>query len=340
MASARQAEPWAGLKVWPPDWSSSSARLAVGPEADAQAGQERGAQGRRFGLRAAADRLAQHVGLELEERVGAGHAAVDPEVGEGRSEVFLDRLDQVGDLEGDALERGAGDVGQAGGPGQAEDRARGPRAASAGAPRPVRAGTKVTSLAGSASRARSPISGAAPMALSPSRNHWTAAPAMKTLPSSANCGRSVAQRGGPGRDQPLRGGDGVAAGVGQQEGARAVGALGLAGLDAALADQRRLLVAGDARDRDAVGQVVEARGHAEIARRWGGSPAIFRAGTSKTSQSSSAQLPGFQVHEQGPRGVGDVGEMLAAAGQVPDQQRIDGPRGQLAPHARGRAPGT
>ena len=38
------------------------------------------------------------------------------------------------------------------------------------------------------------------------------------------------------------------------------------GADAALADQRRLLVAGDSHDRHAVGQVVQAQGLAEFAR--------------------------------------------------------------------------
>src|SRR5207302_1595549 len=40
--------------------------LGVGPEADAQAGEQRGAQRGRLGLRAATQRQAEQVGLELE----------------------------------------------------------------------------------------------------------------------------------------------------------------------------------------------------------------------------------------------------------------------------------
>ena len=41
-------------------------------------------------------------------------------------------------------------------------------------------------------------------------------------------------------------------------------------------------------------------------------------------------LEGPQVHEQCPGGVGDVGDVPPAAGQVPEQQAVDGPRGKLA----------
>ena len=57
------------------------------------------------------------------------------------------------------------------------------------------------------------------------------------------------------------------AGVEQEERAGAVGALPLARPEAALAEERGLLVAGDAADRDAVGQEVEPLRHAEVARR-------------------------------------------------------------------------
>ena len=85
------------------------------------------------------------------------------------------------------------------------------------------------------------------MAFSPSRNHWTAAPAMKTLPSRANWGGSSPSEAARVVISPWFEDDERRAGVGQQEGAGAIGALGLAGLEAALADQRGLLVAGDAR---------------------------------------------------------------------------------------------
>jgi hypothetical protein len=71
---------------------------------------------------------------------------------------------------------------------------------------------------------------------------------MNTLPSSANSGvgrglrRAVVIR-------PLRGLE-LLAGVHQHEAAGAVGVLGQPGLEAGLAEQRALLVAGDAGDRD------------------------------------------------------------------------------------------
>ena len=84
-------------------------------------------QGRRLGLGAAVDRQAEQVGLELEEGVGARHAAVDADIGERSSQVVGHGVDQVGDLEGDAFERGAGEVGDAGGAGEPEDGAAGGR---------------------------------------------------------------------------------------------------------------------------------------------------------------------------------------------------------------------
>ena len=56
--------------------------------------------------------------------------------------------------------------------------------------------------------------------------------------------------------------------MGQQERAGAEGALGLAGSDAALADQTRLLVAGDSHDGNTVREKVEAAGFAELAGAW------------------------------------------------------------------------
>ena len=69
------------------------------------------------------DGKAEQIGLELEERIGARHAAVDADLGEGGAEVVGHGVDQVGDLERDPFEGGAGQVGDAGGAGQPEDRA-------------------------------------------------------------------------------------------------------------------------------------------------------------------------------------------------------------------------
>ena len=92
----------------------------------------------------------------------------------------------------------------------------------------------------------------------PSRSHCTAAPAMNALPSSAYVDL-VADLPGDRREQPEAARRPVRAGVHEHERAGAVGALGVARVEARLAEERGLLVAGDARDRDAVGQARQRR---------------------------------------------------------------------------------
>ena len=58
--------------------------------------------------------------------------------------------------------------------------------------------------------------------------------------------RTVRQRGGERGDQPAARRNDAVAGVSQQKRAGTIGTLGLARRQAALADERRLLVAGDA----------------------------------------------------------------------------------------------
>ena len=70
------------------------------------------------------DRRAEGVGEALQHPVVRGHAAVDAEHGvAGLRPVGAHRLDEVAGLVGDALERGAGELGRAGAAGEAEDRA-------------------------------------------------------------------------------------------------------------------------------------------------------------------------------------------------------------------------
>ena len=80
------------------------------PEADRQPGEVRGAERRRLGHLRPHDRHAEQVGLKLHQQLLAGGAAVDAQLRQIDSRVGLHRFEQVGDLEGDALERGAGDV--------------------------------------------------------------------------------------------------------------------------------------------------------------------------------------------------------------------------------------
>ena len=59
------------------------------------------------------DPHAREIRLELHEEVARRGAAVDAELAKPRSRVRLHRAQKVGDLERDAFERGAGEVGPA-----------------------------------------------------------------------------------------------------------------------------------------------------------------------------------------------------------------------------------
>ena len=80
------------------------------PEADRQAGQERGAEGGGLDDLGPDDRHAEDVGLELHQQVVGRGAAVHAQLAEGDARVCLHHVEHVGDLEGDALERGAREV--------------------------------------------------------------------------------------------------------------------------------------------------------------------------------------------------------------------------------------
>ena len=84
----------------------------------------------------------------------------------------------------------------------------------------------------------------------PSRSHWTPAPPTRTAPSAANCRRRPGRNRGGRLQQPLRHRPCELADVREHEGPGAVRRLHLARCEAALAEQRRLLVAGDARERN------------------------------------------------------------------------------------------
>ena len=143
-------------------------------------------------------------------------------------------------------------------------------------------------------------------------------------------GEAIGDRG----EQAVARRDRRRAGVQQREAAGAVGALQHARREARLADGRRLLIAGDAGDRHR---------RAEQARRGG---AERRAAVPDLRQNRpwNAQEPeqlvvpvlAMDVVEHRARGVARVGGMHLAAGETPEQERIDGAERQLA--ALGRLP--
>ena len=107
------------------------------------------------------------------------------------------------------------------------------------------------------------------------------------------------------------------------------------GCEAGLADQRRLLVAGDAGDRPGRAEqsfVVLAPKSSALSRTSGSSC----RGILNSRSSSSSQSCVWMLNSMVRRGVGDVGRVHLAAGQPPQQEAVDGAERQLA--ALGRRP--
>ena len=127
--------------------------------------------------------------------------------------------------------------------------------------------------------------------------------------------------------------DGLVAGVHQQEGAGAVGGLGLALGETGLAEQGGLLVAERGGDRDAAEQVADSpvtSPYTSAEERISGSIA---SGSPSTRTIFSSQSQGVQVHQHGAGGVGDVGDVHAAvgaAGEVPDDPGVHGAEEDVA----------
>ena len=123
------------------------------------------------------------------------------------------------------------------------------------------------------------------------------------------------------------------AGVQQQEAARAVGALGLALLETALSDERGLLIAEHARDRDAVVRSwhPDRAERRRIARRR--DRREHRARNPEQLELGIAPGRRAEIHAERPARIRHVGRVDAAvrtAAQIPDEPRVDRPREQLA----------
>src|SRR6185436_5372137 len=112
--------------------------------------------------------------------------------------------------------------------------------------------------------------------------------------------------------------------------AGAVGVLRLAGPEARLADERRLLIAQDARDRHA------------LDRFGAGDPVAFAAGANRRqhgawnverSEQLGVPVERVEVHQLGAARVGDVGHVqtaVHAARELPHEERVDGPEQRIA----------
>ena len=171
------------------------------------------------------------------------------------------------------------------------------------------------------------LSAAASSSPSPSRSHWIAAPAMKMAPSSAYAGcpsqsqASVVSTPGAssGRSAPV---------LQQQEGAGAVGLLPFPAPPAPLAEQRRLLIAGHAGNRNRPSEQV-GRGRAEVARR---RPHLRQHGHGHAEQGAQLLAPASlaDVVEHGARRVRRLRGVHGAAGEPPDEPAVHCSRAQLA----------
>ena len=185
-SAQRQAGPRFGVKVWPPDWSrSAAAGWARGRRRGRRGGPRRGPWIRPGGSAGARGQ---------EGRPGTG----------GRGRIGPFRRRHGGRSEGTGRSAFIASIRSATWKATPSRVARArsatvvarvrpkmvPRASGSqwGRPGPSGRGRRGRRSRGRRSRQRRSISGAAPTALRPSRNHCTAAPATKTLPSRAYCG--------------------------------------------------------------------------------------------------------------------------------------------------------
>ena len=137
---------------------------------------------------------------------------------------------------------------------------------------------------------------------------------------------AVADRG----EQPRARMAALCAGVGDHEAAAAVGALRHAWLEARLADQRRLLIAGHAADGDGCAEPLRVGGSEVV-------DAVAHGGQERGRNVEVVEQPwapclALDVEKLGARGVGGVRDVAAALGETPDQEAVHG--AELEPTGR------
>ncbi len=121
----------------------------------------------------------------------------------------------------------------------------------------------------------------------------------------------------------------LGAGVHQHEAAGAIGILDHARLETGLAEQRRLLVTGDACDRDRMVEE-ELRPRMRVHRAGIAHAGQHRARDVQQCQQVLVPLQGVDVEQQGARGVAVIGDVRLATAEVPDQPAVDGAEQQFA----------
>ena len=130
------------------------------------------------------------------------------------------------------------------------------------------------------------------------------------------------------RDKAAAAHDGLAPGVHQQEAARAVGVFHLAGLEAALAEQGALLVARGAGDRDLA--AVKLKGAVAVHMARGLDLRQHARGDVEQLKQFGIPAQVVDIIEHRAAGVGLVGDVDVAVGQLPDEPGVDRAEEQLA----------
>jgi hypothetical protein len=123
----------------------------------------------------------------------------------------------------------------------------------------------------------------------------------------------------------------------QQEAAGTVGVLRHARLQAHLAEQRRLLVAGDAGNRD----LLDAEHARHLAVHLARQPHLRQHARRNIEQAQQLLVPlhRVDVEEHRPRRVADVGDVALVRGELPEQPGIYGPERELAGRGAGARAG-
>jgi hypothetical protein len=169
---------------------------------------------------------------------------------------------------------------------------------------------------------------------SPSRSHWMAAPGNEDSAFEGVFHRLRTKLPGNSGKHALMAADGFCAGMEEHKRTRTIRILGEPFADAGLTEERGLLVTGYAGNRNGC--------PAELLRiclgaDGGGRYDLRQYGLGNVESLKDAGFPAAcaDVEEQGTGGVGDVGYMLAATGQIPDQPGIDGAEGNLTSFGSG-----
>ena len=111
-------------------------------------------------------------------------------------------------------------------------------------------------------------------------------------------------------------------------------------MEAHLAEEGGLLVSGDAADGDAAEERADAVGGAGALAAGGDDGGHEGAGDIEEGQELVVPSQFVDVEEQGAGGVGDVGEVLGAGGELPDEPGVDGAEGELATVGAGAGVGN